>query len=245
MRNTHERQKQILKIVIEEYIRTAQPVSSFDLVERYKLDVCPATVRNDMLALTHSKYLYKPYTSSGRVPTTKGYKFFVEEVLSQRSRTLSTPRQARGKKTTTKPLFQEEDIKLSFSKILHNLAEETSNLMVGYLPEEKFLFEEGWKKVLFEPEFKEEKCRERFIKTIERLEEKLESLINQINDSLEVFIGKENPIIGTDDFSFIFCKPYLKEQPLILTLVGPKRMPYQKNIALMQEVLESFNNLKS
>lgn len=79
-----ERQKIILSLVIHEYIRTAGPVGSRSLVEQYRLDYSPATVRNELAALTEMQYLSQPHTSAGRVPTEKGYRLFVSGLMGNR-----------------------------------------------------------------------------------------------------------------------------------------------------------------
>lgn len=78
-----ERQKSLLMLIIRDYIDTAQPVASKYLVERYRLDVSSATVRNEMAALTEMGYLRQPHTSAGRVPTEEGYRFFVSQMMPQ------------------------------------------------------------------------------------------------------------------------------------------------------------------
>ena len=78
----NDRKKQVLQAVIEEYINTAEPVSSGTLVEKYGLDFSSATIRNDMSELEHEGYLEKPHTSAGRIPSVKGYRFYVDELLN-------------------------------------------------------------------------------------------------------------------------------------------------------------------
>lgn len=77
-----DRKKQVLQAVIEEYISTAEPVSSGTIVEKYDLGFSSATIRNDMAELEHEKYLEKPHTSAGRIPSVKGYRFYVDELLN-------------------------------------------------------------------------------------------------------------------------------------------------------------------
>lgn len=79
------RRIQIFKAVVEEYVRTAEPVGSSTLRERYKLPYSSATIRNDMQVLEEMGYLEKTHTSSGRVPSTQGYKFYVENLLDESS----------------------------------------------------------------------------------------------------------------------------------------------------------------
>ncbi len=78
-----ERQRTILLLLIRDYIETAQPVGSKRLVERFHLDLSPATVRNEMSALTELGYLRQPHTSAGRVPAEEGYRVFVEQMVQK------------------------------------------------------------------------------------------------------------------------------------------------------------------
>ena len=78
-----ERQKNLLLIIIRDYIDSAQPVGSKRLVEHSHLDLSSATIRNEMSALTELGYLRQPHTSAGRVPTEAGYRFFVGQMINQ------------------------------------------------------------------------------------------------------------------------------------------------------------------
>jgi heat-inducible transcriptional repressor len=78
-----ERQKLILSLVVRDYVESAEPVSSKQLVEHFNLDFSTATVRNDLAALTDMGYLRQPHTSAGRVPTESGYRYFVERLLGK------------------------------------------------------------------------------------------------------------------------------------------------------------------
>jgi len=75
------RAQQVLGAVIREYIATAEPVASTQLVRGYKLDVSPATVRNELAALEDAGLLTHPHTSAGRVPTDLGYRYFIETLM--------------------------------------------------------------------------------------------------------------------------------------------------------------------
>lgn len=75
------RARQVLAAVIREYIATAEPVASAQLVRGYRLDVSPATVRNELAALEEAGLLTHPHTSAGRVPTDLGYRYFIETLM--------------------------------------------------------------------------------------------------------------------------------------------------------------------
>ncbi|MEY3988899.1 MAG: heat-inducible transcription repressor HrcA [Actinomycetota bacterium] len=76
-----DRKTAILRAVVEEYIATAQPVGSAHIANNRDLAVSSATVRNDMAALEREGYLMHPHTSAGRIPTDKGYRFFVDNLV--------------------------------------------------------------------------------------------------------------------------------------------------------------------
>lgn len=75
-----ERKASILRAVVEEYIQTAQPVGSGHVARAPGMSVSPATVRNDMAMLEQEGFLQQPHTSAGRVPTDKGYRYFVDSL---------------------------------------------------------------------------------------------------------------------------------------------------------------------
>ena len=77
-----ERKRKILKEIVDEYIESAEPVSSAVIVEKYEQKISSATVRNDMAELEKAGYLEKPHTSAGRVPSAKGYRLYVDELLN-------------------------------------------------------------------------------------------------------------------------------------------------------------------
>lgn len=78
-----ERKKKVLQAIIEEYIESAEPVSSGNLLENSDLNCSSATIRNEMAELEKIGFLEKPHTSAGRVPSQKGYRYYVDELLRE------------------------------------------------------------------------------------------------------------------------------------------------------------------
>lgn len=79
-----ERKKKILSSVVEDYIESAEPVGSKTLVEKYHLDYSSATIRNEMKLLEEEGYLEQPHVSAGRIPSTKGYRYYVDNLMKER-----------------------------------------------------------------------------------------------------------------------------------------------------------------
>ena len=77
----------ILKLIVEEFIKTAKPIGSQTLMDTYNLNYSSATIRNEMFALEEDGYIEKPHTSSGRVPSAKGYRYYIEHLRSKDDKT--------------------------------------------------------------------------------------------------------------------------------------------------------------
>lgn len=84
MHDLTQRQIEILKSLIEEYIETAEPVGSETLEKKHALSASPATIRNEMVRLTEYGYLKKTHISSGRVPTPAAMKFYVKQLMKEK-----------------------------------------------------------------------------------------------------------------------------------------------------------------
>ena len=79
-----DRKLAVLRAIVTDYVRSREPVGSRAIVERHHLDVSSATVRNDMAALEDEGYITQPHTSAGRIPTDKGYRFFVDRLAAMK-----------------------------------------------------------------------------------------------------------------------------------------------------------------
>lgn len=232
-----DRQKEILAGIVEEYISSAQPVSSQTIERKYGLRICPATIRIEMQKLTDRGLLSQPHTSSGRVPSDKGYRYFVDDLLG------------RGFSTEDSVMEMVDSISKDFGntfKLIHSftkaLAYFSSNLTLCYLFNKKIFWKEGWEEIIQTPEFKEKKFTSNFIKLLQNFEEEIENL--DVGSEIKLYIGKENPFSSAKDFSIIVVRcRFPKKDEGILAILGPKRMTYSKNIGLLNSFtkrLESF-----
>lgn len=223
------RQKQILIKVIQEYTKSARPVSSGLLEKKYNFGIRSAAIRREMQKLTDKGYLYQPHTSAGRVPTDKGYRFFVNYLLEAGFSDFDENIQVLIRK--------EMENSLKFVQTLtQNLALASSNLAIGYLPQEKILWKEGWKEVLREPEFEQVGLAARFAEMIDYFEKNIDEFVADFSKGIQVFIGKENLIPKAKDFSMIASKFVSPEYEGLFAIFGPKRMSYSKNIRLLNSV---------
>jgi len=228
-----ERQEQILNTIVQEYIDSAQPVSSQLLERKYDFGIRPAMIRIEMQKLTDRGFLYQPYTSAGRVPTDKSYRFFVDGLFEKEF-----------KKFDIEDWFEKEieDTVRFIQSLTKNLAIVSQSLVLSYLKKEKIFWKEGWEEILKEPEFREKEYIINFTKLLENLEVNIEDL--EINSGIKIYIGRENPFPKAKDFSIIVSKCYLPDdEEGIISLLGPKRMAYDRNISLiysLKKLMEEF-----
>jgi len=112
------RRNRILSAVIETYIKSANQVSSRYIAKRYNFRLSPATIRNEMAELEEMGYLTHPHTSAGRIPTDKGYRYYVDELMNIQKLT----------KDEVDNIHSNFELKF---KVLENVIEITSNLLSG------------------------------------------------------------------------------------------------------------------
>ncbi len=230
-----ERQKSILEIVIREYIENALPISSKYIEEGYDLGVSPATIRAELFALIEKGYLYQPHTSSGRVPTDKGYRFFVDLLNEKEIKRLENKIVREVQK-----MRDEIEGKIVFMReFTRFLAHTSSNLTLSYFPKENILLKEGWKEVLEDPEFNDVEKVRSFIGMVSDFEENIDSfLVEKKENCLRVYIGNEAPFLKKHDFSVLVAPCKIMRKKGMLAILGPKRMAYDKNIYLIESIIK-------
>lgn len=146
MHNLTQRQVEILKSVIEEYIETAEAVGSETIEKKKNISASPATIRNEMVKLSEYGYLKKPHSSAGRVPTTVGMKFYVRELMKEKE--LSTIEEVALKEG----VWDYRDKMQRFLKeVTKSLAEKTNTLAISVTDDN--LYCSGYANILEMPEF--------------------------------------------------------------------------------------------
>ena len=209
-----------------EYIGLKTPVSSKLLSNKYRFGIKPSTMRIEFQKLTELGYLHQPYTSAGRVPTDKGYRFYVDNL------------QPKPEERNLTSLEKEmEDSFRFFQHLTQRVAELTSSLTLTYFPEEDIVFKEGWDEIFKEPEFSDSAFISRFMETVQNFEKHFEEFTN--SEETRVLIGKENQLPAAQDFSAIVSKIHLPQKKQgVVAILGLKRMAYDKNVGIMESLLK-------
>jgi len=233
-----ERKQQILSAVIEEYSATGLPVGSDVISENY-VDASSATIRAEMSDLEREEYLFQPHISAGRVPTDKGFRFYVDKLMKEKP--LSEKEQKELQLELLEAKAQHARLARTTAKLLSNFAK--SFAITGLLNEGDH-FESGIKEFLASSDFTQLDQVVQAAEILDYLDEWVDKVIAQsIDGGAKIYIGKENPILKLHGYSMIISKYDLPDgKQGYIAIVGPKRMKYGRNLSLIEYVKKLLSN---
>ena len=225
------RRRLVLTATINRYIKNALPVSSLDIAKEF--DLSPATIRNIFVELEEAGFLTHPHTSAGRVPTDKGYHYYVD-LLSSKIELLDEE-----KNSITKQYEQEinrlEEILEKTSEVISTITHYTS--IVSFLEWHDRFFYKGISFVLEQPEFKDTGRTRFLIKMIEEKERLLDILNRDFKEKVIIYIGEELGCAEMRDCALAVTSYSVKNKPLgRMAVLGPSRMEYQHIIPALEYV---------
>ncbi len=221
-----ERQKNILNAIVEQYAEVASPVGSTLLAKLF--NVSSATIRAEMSELERLGYIDQPHTSAGRVPTDKGYRYYVNNVSSEDQSV--THESGRAEKALALRVNSAGAPERMIKSAVDTLVELTHNLGLATIGNQ--LYMSGLSNLFGQPEF----INTIQVKQVANLLDNLEPWLKEAapNKPLSVYIGSENPIGRTAGCSLIISKfrsPF-SDTSYIGTL-GPTRQSYKEVMGLV------------
>ncbi len=219
-----KRNELILNIIINEHIKTGAPVGSSLLVDKYKLGISPATVRNEMAELEDEGYIIQPHTSAGRVPTEKAYSLYLENLNEKRLKNQEIEELDRVLVDSDEPSFKKA------AKILARLSDNA----VFWAFHKDNLYYTGISNLFSQPEFLHTNLLSDISTIIDCLDEIIDDIFDDVNLGPEVLLGSNNPF--GNFCSTILTKYRIKDKTGLLGIIGPMRMDYEKNLALVSFV---------
>lgn len=232
-RTLGERKADVLRAVVADHIRTGEPVGSGTVASRYRLGVSPATIRNDMAALTELGFLAQPHTSAGRIPTDFGYRFYVDTL----PRWPSLPR--RAERTVAASLVPPPS---ELSEVVRRAAVVLSRLThygaVAQPPESAHVVIGGAANIVSEESFERRETVAALLEALEQ-EDSVVALLQTVAGEGEVAvrIGRENPMAALREASVVVAAYGAGMRPLgVLAVIGPTRMHYRESISAIRSV---------
>lgn len=219
-----ERKKSIVKKVVEEYIKRAKPISSGRLAKKDFPKISSATLRNEMLDLTNEGFLFQPHTSAGKIPTESAFRFFLDNFVEEK----------KLNKKSQKALLQiqkkENDQRKRIKELAKELAEQSGEAIIISFSKDDYFYT-GLSNLFAQPEFEDFSLVQDLSEVIDHLDRTMEDIFDDIEET-KILIGEDNPI--SNKCSIILSPLIQSKQKMIIGLLGPLRMDYNRNISLIK-----------
>ncbi len=244
LKDSKKRQAEVLVIIVRNYVDTAEPVGS-RFVARH-LGVSSATIRNVMADLEEAGYITQPHTSAGRIPTDRGYRYYIDSLMRVRNINESVVRSV--KEGYNQAMRSLEDVLERTSHLISHL---TNYVGVALLSKYDKLYLDGTSHIIEQPEFKDFRKLYTLLKSLEDKRNILNLLAGDFGDGqLTIHIGKENHYSYMNDCSIVTRGYRIKGKVSgRLGVIGPKRMIYERVIPtvefLADTVTEIFERLET
>ena len=209
------------------------------LVKKYNFDLSPATIRAEMKNLDEEDLLAQPHHSAGRVPTTKAYRLFVDELLKEKKL------KPKDEEKITKRLKEVDHNKVFSHQLAQILADFSHNLgFSGFFGGQQTDFHEAGLPWLFEDEeLREPDTLVDILRGFDALEREFAYFFEEIEKETEIFIGEENPFKDLERCSLVVSGYKKKGKKGFIGILGPKRMDYARNIFLVKEIKKIIENI--
>lgn len=240
-----QRQVEILKAIITEYSESGEPVGSEILEKKYKLGVSPATIRNEMVALAKSGHIKKAHFSSGRVPSSKGFRLYINKLMKEKE--MSTADEVSYKNSVWDDRTERHKLLTQATKVL---AHKTGLISVA-TTNSGDMYYSGLANVLKIHEFIDPEIEQYLFERLEEIK-----YWERILQRLEKYEGDIFYLLGEDDLgdpmyescASVFAEFESDNVRGIIGVVGPKRMNYDTISpqikyfsSLLQEIIKSQN----
>ncbi|OGY09921.1 MAG: hypothetical protein A2782_04435 [Candidatus Blackburnbacteria bacterium RIFCSPHIGHO2_01_FULL_43_15b] len=224
-----QRQIQILKNIVEEYIKTADPVGSDNLDRKFSLGISPATIRNEMATLTSLGYLRQPHPSAGRIPSPRAMKFYVDQLMQEKQ--LSVSEEVAAKQ---KVLDARQDFDHLMQGATRALSQQTKSLCVG-IAEEGGVWHSGYAHILENPEFYNIDVTMRVLSLLEEERRMREMFFGrEWSEPVIVLFGEEMGWPHFEPVGIIACRFTAPRTNGTLAVIGSTRLNYPVIIPIVR-----------
>lgn len=230
-----DRQREILYAIIEEYAELATPVGSVTLAKLF--DCSSATIRAEMSKLEQMGYIMQPHTSAGRIPTDAGYRLYVNSLQENldRDEEQEVPRLEEKTDRTAKALATRIQAQTradyAIRSAVDSLVELTGNLGLATIGDQLYI--SGFGGLFSQPEFVQNAQVQAVGKLLDNIKPWLQEV--QPNETINVYIGSENPVGKASNVSLIisrFRSPYSDRS--YIGVLGPTRQSYKRVMSLVR-----------
>jgi transcriptional regulator of heat shock response len=239
-----DRQLQLLNFIIEEYIHSAEPVGSALVCKKADFALSPATIRNEMNELEQLGFLMQPHTSAGRVPTDQAYRYYVNSLIQSGDYALDPKHRRQVDESLIKSSDDPRDLIRTIAQVLSKISED---LVITNITGRNDFYKSGLSGMMEFPEFKEFDRMFNLTSFFDQFDEMFDRIQREFfsrSGEVTIMIGRENPFGEIQDESVISARYDLPHHFTgSLTLIGPKRMDYRKNLGLVTYTVQALKQL--
>ena len=255
------RRDRIFDIIVRSYIDTAEPVGSRTISKRHGVGLSSASIRNVMADLEEEGLITHPHTSAGRIPTDKGYRYYVDRLMAPEQVTPKEKHWIHGEFSKVKTI---EGLAEKVSKVISELTESTALLYIknlkrvsfltylleelveterlnDFFEEEAELFVEGAFRIFEQPEFRDLRMIKSLLQAFDEKYNILQIFVKDLEEEgVHIHIGSENALGELNNISLVIKDCYLGNTPIGgVAALGPTRMRYAKVVAIVDYVADS------
>lgn len=225
------RQEQILNIVVEKYIKNAEPIGSKLIQQEYDFPISSATIRNEMVELCEMGFFDQPHTSSGRIPTAIAFRYYIDHMLES-----VEPDVDFFKELACVSNHYEQHLKRVAKALSHEIA---SGVFIGFPGSS--IYYTGLAHLFSQPEFTSSHHVKNMGVAIDHIDEMLEELIQRFGatGNVTVLLGDENPL-GSDCGTVMIKYHIENDRDAVLGVFGPMRIDYGRALALLKGLCETL-----
>lgn len=232
MRKIDQRKVNILKLIVEEYIKTGEITGSKSLLSKHDLQVSSATVRNDMMSLEKMWLLFQPYNSAGRLPTTRGLRVFVDYLME------TMPAVFLEAEESYKQKLENNRIDDILYMLVSRLTKITGEITFACIPSLGASYYVGLSNYIDRHKWVIGDEMYQVIKFLENKHQFLDVLAGlDISAKISLFIGEENLIPELETSTMIVKKIVINGYDGYLGILGSTKMDYAFNITALRQVL--------
>ncbi len=232
------RKDRVLAIVVHQYIKTVSPVGSQYITDEYNLDVSPATVRNILAELEEEGYLSHPHTSAGRMPTSRGYRYYVDHLMNEIELLEKEKKQI---ETEYKRYRNQLELLMeSASQIISDLTHYTTIVSVDGWDSKIIL--KGTSYVVDYPQEANLLKIQAILRILEEKEKLLELINRDLEKKINVYIGHELALKEIDGCSLAVSQFESNGVAGRIAVLGPTRMQYDRVVSTLEYVSELLSD---
>ncbi|MDD2537600.1 MAG: hypothetical protein PHU61_03890 [Candidatus Absconditabacteria bacterium] len=212
----------LLDVVIDTYINKGEPIGSKFLHSLEDMEYAPSTLRKYLNQLEKQGMVYQPYNSSGRIPTIEGLKLYIENYLEQME-----------EEQTGEVVSARENIK----ELIEQLGGLVDGVIIGFLRNDEYYYL-GMNNLLKDDHKEDYEETRNIITFIEerRIVKYIDGKILKKNQIYYTFVEDQNTMIST-----VYAKVTLNGYDCILAIVGPTRVNYKKNVAILSQIVQKMD----